>query len=70
MMSAHGANPIFFNKKIKIERQEHHIPHPLPLITSHFCRISHLPPPKNGRRMCISPYGCNDIFMVIRNLSM
>ena len=41
MMSDHGANPILFNKKIKIGRPEHSLPHhlpPTPLrpITSHF----------------------------------
>ena len=36
MMCGHGANPIFFNKKIKIERPEHSLtPHPpLPPPTS------------------------------------
>ena len=32
MMSGHGANPIFFNNKIKIGRPEHSLtPHPLPV---------------------------------------
>ena len=30
MMSNHGANPIFFNKKKKIERPEHSLPPPPP----------------------------------------
>ena len=29
MMSGHGTNPIFFNKKIKIGRPEHSPPPPL-----------------------------------------
>ena len=41
MMSGHGANPIFCNKKIKIGRPEHLLP-PTPLrpVTSHFCLTS------------------------------
>ena len=39
MISGHGANPIFFNKKIKIRPP----PHPLRPITSCFCLIT--PPP-------------------------
>ena len=32
MISGHGTNPIFFNKKKKIGRPEHLLtPHPLPL---------------------------------------
>ena len=56
MMSDHGANLIFFNKKkIKIERPEHSLTlHPLRPITSHF----YLTPttPQSGRHMCITPY--------------
>ena len=38
MMSGHGANPIFSNKKIKILRLEYSRPfHPLRPVTSHFC---------------------------------
>ena len=38
MMSCHRANPIFFNKKIKIGRLGNlPTPHPLRTITSHFC---------------------------------
>ena len=41
MMSGHGANPIFFNKKIKIGRPEHSLtPHP-----PTFDNISFLPYP-------------------------
>ena len=37
MMSGYGANPIFFNKKIKIGRAEHLLsPIPLRPVTSHF----------------------------------
>ena len=63
MMSGHGANPIFFNKKkIKIERPEHSLP-PTPLRPiSHFClNPPPLPPPKIGRYMCITPYIKNEI---------
>ena len=46
MMSGHGGNPIFFNKKIKIGRQEHSLtPHPLRPIASHFCLTPPLLPP-------------------------
>ena len=56
MMSGHGANPVFFNKKIKIGHPEHELPLPhLRPITSHFA----LPPthltPQSGRHMCITP---------------
>ena len=52
MMSGHGENPIFFNKKINIRRPEHSLaPHPLRPITSHFCRT----PRQSGRNMCITP---------------
>ena len=47
MMFGHGANPIFFNKKLKIGR-------PVGPITSHFFLIPHFPPPRqNGRHICI-----------------
>ena len=52
MMSGHGTNTIFFDKKTKIRRP--YDPHPLPPITSHICR----PPPiprQSGRHMCITP---------------
>ena len=45
MMSGHGHDPIFFNKKIKIGRPEHSLnPQPLRPITSHFC-LTPPPPP-------------------------
>ena len=54
MMSGHGANSIFFNKKIKIGRPKHLlIPHALRPITSHFY-LTPLPP-QSGRHMCINP---------------
>ena len=57
MMSGDGANPIFFNKKIKIRYPEHSLaPHPPRPITSHFALplpILHLP--QSGRHMCITP---------------
>ena len=38
MMSGYVANPIFFNKKMKIGRPEHSFtPHPLRPIASQFC---------------------------------
>ena len=56
MMSGHGGNPIFFNKK-KIGRPEHsltlHLPRP---ITSHFCLPPPSQPPLSGCHMCITPY--------------
>ena len=43
MMSGHGANSVFFNKKIKTGRPEHFLsPHPLHPITSHFYFIPYL----------------------------
>ena len=55
MMSGYGANPISFNKKIKIGCPEHSLTsHPLHLITSHFYLTP--PPPQSGHHMCITPY--------------
>ena len=55
-MSAHGANPIFFNnnnnKKGWTSRTLANL-HPLRLITFHFC-LTLPPPPKSARRMCIT----------------
>ena len=64
MMSGHGANPIFFNKKIKIGHPEHSLtPH-----TPTSNNISFLPPPphpplpprntspQSVRRMCTTLY--------------
>ena len=52
--TAHGANPIFFNKKIKIGRPKHSVTlHPLRPITSHFFDLF---PCQSGRHMCITPY--------------
>ena len=46
MMSGHHANPIFFNKKIKIGRPECSLtPNPLRPITFHFCLNPPSPPP-------------------------
>ena len=46
MMSAHGTNPIFLNKKKKIERLEHSLtPHPLRPKTSYFALTFHPPTP-------------------------
>ena len=55
MMSGHGSNPIFFNKKNKIGRPEHPLAPSLPLcpITFHFYFIPL--PPQSGRHMCITP---------------
>ena len=55
MMSDHGANPIFVNKKNK-EWTSRTLanPHPLRPITSHFA-LSHYPP-QSGRHMSITPY--------------
>ena len=54
MMSGHGGNPIFFNKKIKIGHLEHSLtPH-----SSTFDNISFLPYPpllQSGSHMCITP---------------
>ena len=59
MMSGHGPNPIFFNKKeIKIGRPEHSLTsNSLRAITSHFCLTPNPNPlpPQTGRHMCIIP---------------
>ena len=48
-MSGHGTNPIFFDQKIKIGRQEHSlILHPSKFKTIHFCLNPPIP-------MCITP---------------
>ena len=62
MMSGHGANPIFFNKKMKIGCPEHSVTplHPLRPITSYF-RLTSPPPPQSGRQMCITPNLMEDI---------
>ena len=55
MMSGHGVNPIFFNKKIKTGRPEHSLtPHPLHPITSHFC-LNPPPPLLKVDVICVSP---------------
>ena len=54
MMSDHGVNPIFFNKKKKkIRRPEHSLtPIPPRPITSHFSLIPH---PLKENAICVSP---------------
>ena len=53
MVSCHGANPIFFNKKIKIGRPEHSLLILLRPITSYFCLTpTHS---QSGRHMCDTP---------------
>ena len=59
MMSGDDANPIFFNKKIKIGRPEHFLP-PVHLrpITSHFCLTPHLLSTSSTSKVdvvCVSP---------------
>ena len=52
-MSGHGANSIFFNKKIKTGRPEHFLsPHPLHPTTSHFYFIPYL---LKVDVICVSP---------------
>ena len=55
MMSGHGANPIFFNKKMKIGCPEHSVTplHPLRPITSYFRLTS--PPHLKVDVKCVSP---------------
>ena len=57
MMSGHGANPIFFNKKIKIGRPKHSLtPQPLHPIASHFYLSPRPPPPPvKVYVICVSP---------------
>ena len=54
-MSAHGANPIFVNEKIKIGPPEHLLtPNPQRRITSHFYLTpNHLH--LSGRHLCMAP---------------
>ena len=57
MMSAHGANPIFFNKKINIGRPEHLR---TPYVRKHRIFALNPPPhpnptPQSGRHICITP---------------
>ena len=57
MISGHGANPIFFNKEMKIGRPEHSFtPHPPTSDNTSF--LLYFPPPtlsRSGRHMCITP---------------
>ena len=53
MKSCHGANPIFFNKKIKIGHLEHSLPSPL--TSDNISYLPYLPPPQSGRYICITP---------------
>ena len=57
MMSGHGANPIFFNKKIEIGRPEHSLTPPHP--TSDNILFSPYPPPPTPLLkvdvICVSP---------------
>ena len=66
MMSSHGANLIFFNKKIRIGRLEHLQPppththtrahtHTLRPITYHF-RLTPSSNSQSGSHMCITPH--------------
>ena len=59
MMSGHGTNPIFFNKKIKIGRPKHSLsPHLLRLLKSHFYLPRPTPdhPNQSGVDViCVSP---------------
>ena len=57
MMSGHGVNPFFFNKKNWTSRTLANPlpPHPLHPITSHFY-LTPLPYlPQSGRHICITP---------------
>ena len=55
MMSSHGANPNFFNKKkTKIGRPEHSLT-PHPLTSDKISFLLYPNPPQSGRHMCIIP---------------
>ena len=54
MMSGHGANPIFFNKKIKIGRPEQ-LPTFHPSTSDNISLLLYPPPLQSGRHMCITP---------------
>ena len=57
MMSGHGGNPIFFNKKIKIGRPEHSLtPHPPTSDKILFLPYPPPSPPQSGSHLCITPY--------------
>ena len=62
MMSGHGANPIFFNKKSKDWTSITLAKPPPPLRLSHFCLTPAPLPPQSGRRMCIIPININIVF--------
>ena len=53
MKSCHGANPIFFNKKIKIGHPEHSLPSPL--TSDNISFLPYLPPSQSVRCICITP---------------
>ena len=70
MMSGHGRNPIFVNKKIKIGRPEHSLtPHPLRPITSHFCLTPPPPSPFKVDVICVSPLIRNS-YDVAKNINL
>ena len=64
MMSGHGTNPIFFNKK-KIGRPENSLPPPPTSDNTSFLPYpptpTPTPTPQSGRHMCITPKRNNDL---------
>ena len=56
MTSAHGANPVFFNKKNEFwTSRTLATPHPIRPTTYHFSLAAPPPPPQSGRHMYITP---------------
>ena len=53
-MSGHGANPIFFNKKIKIGRPEHSLT-PHPPMSNNISFLPYPPYPVKVDVICVSP---------------
>ena len=56
IISGHGANPIFFNKKIKIGRLEHSLAPHSPSTSDNISFLPYPPPcpPQIGPHMCIT----------------
>ena len=60
MVSGHRANPILFNRKIKIGRPEHLLPTTAPHTRSRTSPFYFIPQPlplQSGSHMCFSPKG-------------
>ena len=63
MMSGHGANPIFFNKKIKIGRPEH-LPTFHPSTSDNISLLLYPSPPFKVDVICVSPLRFNKAYII------